>query len=39
MKRARDMRREERSRCLCVLPNLVNGSEGPGRQTNVLCDG
>lgn len=34
------MRREERDCCLCVLPNLVDGSEGPGRQTNdVLCDG
>lgn len=33
------MRREERDRCLCVLPNLVGGSEDPGRQTNVLCDG
>lgn len=32
--------REERDCCLCVLPNLVNGSEGPGRQTNVvLWDG
>lgn len=34
------MRREERDCCLCALPNLVDGSEGPGRQTNVvLCDG
>lgn len=33
------MRREERDSCLCALPNLVDGSEGPGRKTNVLCDG
>ena len=28
--------REERDCCHCALPNLVNGFEGPGRQTNVV---
>lgn len=31
-----DRGREERDCCHCVLPNLVNGFEGPGRQTNAV---
>lgn len=39
-KRERDRGREMRDCCHCVLPNLVNGFEGTGRQTNVvLWDG